>query len=234
MDISKIKGGSLQLDKQDFQFNQLISDIIEDVSHTEPDCCITFYSGEEQVITADRDRVGQVLINLLTNAIKYSPGCNVVHVRSFIKDKMIAVSVQDFGIGINKNDQEKIIEQQNEKIHELENAINSHQQWIMKPSSAYENFYPRSDKTLIIRPLSHLTPKGSGRGAHGRQLNRGPSAPTHSVTKFYCACLKLVKADRAQSDLGFDGRPPKPRKPGCQALLSRRGQSERERGLKAS
>ena len=61
-------------------------------------------------VYADNDRISQVLINLLTNATKYSPGRDTVDVRIFRDGDFAAVSVHDMGIGISKKDQEKIFE----------------------------------------------------------------------------------------------------------------------------
>ncbi|MBV9021179.1 MAG: ATP-binding protein [Ktedonobacteraceae bacterium] len=61
---------------------------------------------------ADKERLGQVFVNLLTNAIKYSPGADKVIVR-LLRDgdqERAIVSVQDFGIGIDKTHHEKIFE----------------------------------------------------------------------------------------------------------------------------
>jgi signal transduction histidine kinase len=51
-----------------------------------------------------------VLINLLTNAIKYSPEADTVIVRVSADEHNAIVSVQDFGIGIAETHQEKIFE----------------------------------------------------------------------------------------------------------------------------
>lgn len=55
----------------------------------------------------DKDRV---LLNLFTNAIKYSPKPDKIIIETEIKDNTIVVSNQDFGIGIAKEDQDKIFE----------------------------------------------------------------------------------------------------------------------------
>jgi signal transduction histidine kinase len=62
-------------------------------------------------VFGDRDRIGQVLINLLTNAMKYSPDADTVIVRIAIDGGNVLLSVQDFGIGIAEAYQKKIFEQ---------------------------------------------------------------------------------------------------------------------------
>src|SRR6185312_16185977 len=61
-------------------------------------------------VFGDKDRIGQVLINLLTNAIKYSPRANKVLVHISTDQEYATVRVQDFGIGIDEAHQQKIFE----------------------------------------------------------------------------------------------------------------------------
>jgi len=110
LDMSKIKSGSLQLNKEDFSINDMIRETIEEVKHTQPDYTIVFSPESENVIHADRIRIAQVLINFLTNAIKYSPHFNMVTIRTNVIDNNVVVSVIDSGIGISKHDQEKIFQ----------------------------------------------------------------------------------------------------------------------------
>ena len=52
--------------------------------------------------------MGQVVINLLNNAAKYAPKSKDTIIKSFIEHDEVVVSVQDYGIGINKTGQQKI------------------------------------------------------------------------------------------------------------------------------
>ncbi|MEO6849639.1 MAG: ATP-binding protein, partial [Mucilaginibacter sp.] len=81
------------------------------IRHINPDYDISFSTNNTDVfIEADRDRIGQVLINFLTNAVKYSPEATLIKVSSVIEGDNVVVSVEDAGIGISKNDQAKIFE----------------------------------------------------------------------------------------------------------------------------
>src|SRR5690606_13104779 len=64
----------------------------------------------EAVVNADRERISQVLANFLNNAIKYSPGADEVVVVIQPYDSDVRVSVIDKGIGINREDHERIFE----------------------------------------------------------------------------------------------------------------------------
>ena len=67
-------------------------------------------SGAECIIRADRDALSDVLFNLLTNAMKYSPGRKEISVSSYKRNGLAAVSVRDRGIGISKDELEKIFD----------------------------------------------------------------------------------------------------------------------------
>lgn len=110
LDLSKIKLGSLQLNKEQVNINELIIEIIKEIQHTEPDCVIEFIDKINATVFIDRGRIGQVLINMLTNAIKYSPNCKDIKVSSKVTQNELLVSVTDAGIGINKTDQQKIFQ----------------------------------------------------------------------------------------------------------------------------
>lgn len=62
------------------------------------------------MLHADRDRIGQVLTNLLTNAVKYSPEADTIVIRTIHKDGAIITSVQDFGLGIPEEKQSQVFE----------------------------------------------------------------------------------------------------------------------------
>ncbi|MEO6893966.1 MAG: PAS domain-containing protein [Ginsengibacter sp.] len=110
LDVSKIRSGSLTFNKQDFKIENLIQEIIEELGVIYPLHKINFTPEKDLTVHADRDRVGQVLINLITNAIKYSPKNGDINITSRVSQKSIMISVKDEGIGIEKNFQRKIFE----------------------------------------------------------------------------------------------------------------------------
>ncbi|MEO9004828.1 MAG: ATP-binding protein, partial [Ginsengibacter sp.] len=66
-------------------------------------------SGEiPEPVTGDMERLRQVISNLLTNAIKYSPQADKVFVNTVLENGEVKVSVTDSGIGIRKENLEKV------------------------------------------------------------------------------------------------------------------------------
>ena len=66
--------------------------------------------GKEVYINADRGRITQVINNVITNAIKYSPEGSTVKVWAEDSEDMVKIFVEDNGIGISKNDLPRIFE----------------------------------------------------------------------------------------------------------------------------
>lgn len=109
LDLSRIEQKELQLKKEYFKLNEHVEQIIEDISYSNRDVQIELQHQDQSEVFADKDRIGQVIINFVTNALKYSPEGNRVIIKIFEgKNAHVGVSVRDFGIGIAKKEQKKI------------------------------------------------------------------------------------------------------------------------------
>ncbi len=110
LDVNKIEEGRLVLNKKKFKIKEFIQRVVEEVNYMSQTHQIIYESDSDPVVFSDEERVRQVLINLLTNAIKYSPDAKNVKIRSFEKKKEVVITVLDFGIGIPLKDRHKIFE----------------------------------------------------------------------------------------------------------------------------
>lgn len=110
LNLSKIQTGRFDFRKELFKLDDLIRETVESLQGSIGNHKIVIDGQTEKKLFADRDRVGQVLINLLTNAVKYSPEADKIIVHSEKKKDHVEVAVQDFGIGIPKEAQEKVFE----------------------------------------------------------------------------------------------------------------------------
>lgn len=108
LDISKIEAGKLVYSKKKFDLDDLIKKIIVDFQYMTETHKIKKVGEIKTAITGDEERIGQVLINLLTNAIKYSPGAKEIIIQLKLNKDNVTVSVQDFGMGISKSKQKYI------------------------------------------------------------------------------------------------------------------------------
>jgi two-component system sensor histidine kinase/response regulator len=110
LDISKIESGKLKFNKKFFDINVLLDSVIEIIHQSNPDFKILKKGTVEKEIYADEARIEQVVINFLTNAIKYSPGTNEVHINLEGLGENIYLGVRDFGIGIDKEMQKHVFD----------------------------------------------------------------------------------------------------------------------------
>ncbi len=110
LDVSRIETGKLRLSKDSFELNQLIEETVESIQPSTQKHKITVSHNGPVEVVADKYRIYQVLINFLTNAIKYSPQSEKIIVKIDERDEEIVVSVKDFGIGIKKQEQDKVFE----------------------------------------------------------------------------------------------------------------------------
>lgn len=109
LDVSKIHAGMLELKMETFNLRALIIEAIEIVQPLSESHKIILNNDIEQLpILGDKHRIEQVIVNLLTNAIKYSPKASQVNIDVIKTDKYLTVTVKDFGIGISKEQQEQI------------------------------------------------------------------------------------------------------------------------------
>ncbi|MCJ8210826.1 ATP-binding protein [Mucilaginibacter sp. RS28] len=110
LNVSRLESGKIQLNKEPFEVSQLVREMIEETESYMTSHEITFNSVGEMMITADRDKIGSVLSNLLGNAIKYSPNNAPIQVSCKCADGEVIVSIKDHGIGIKQVDQEKLFD----------------------------------------------------------------------------------------------------------------------------
>lgn len=123
LDLSRLESGKLQVKIQPFDINELITEIITETLLVSENHKIVFNPVKHIIINADRDRIGQVMGNFLSNAIKYSPRESTITVSAHVDDNKVQVSVSDTGVGIRPKDQEKLFQRfyrvENESIKNI-------------------------------------------------------------------------------------------------------------------
>ncbi len=111
LDVSKIQSGQLHLNISHFNIDEFIKETITSFQNVSPDHQIIRLGNPlDQIVNADRQRIEQVLMNLLSNAAKYSPGSDKIYVYAEKRGPDLVVRVRDFGIGIDKEEHAKIFE----------------------------------------------------------------------------------------------------------------------------
>lgn len=110
LDLSKLEPGKLKLSRTVFDIHTLIEEMIAEHRVLSNTHVLRLESSVELNINADRAKIGQVISNLISNAIKYSAKGSHVILQYGLQDGNLVVSVTDEGIGIKIKDQEKIFQ----------------------------------------------------------------------------------------------------------------------------
>ncbi len=104
--LSLAEAGKLPLEKAWFDVSELVKEIVELVGAGAHDKGLTLQSYIESPLTiyADRQRIGQVIHNILTNAINFTPSGGTVTIRARKTDSAVEISISDTGPGIPPED----------------------------------------------------------------------------------------------------------------------------------
>lgn len=107
LDLSKLNMGKLDMHIEQFDIEELIRNTITDLAINTKHL-IKMKGALDVYVEADRIRIGQVLTNLISNAIKYSPEDKEIQISVSRKDMDVIVGVKDYGEGIPEEKLEKI------------------------------------------------------------------------------------------------------------------------------
>ena len=111
LDVTKVNSGTLIINKTSFNFNKMVSETVEEIEIIAPKNKITQHLSAVGLVFSDEERIIQVLTNLLTNAIKYSPENSEIIINTYQQKDEVLFSIQDFGVGISLTEQKNIFNQ---------------------------------------------------------------------------------------------------------------------------
>ena len=114
LDLSKIEAGRMELEPADFDLPGAIDNALTLVRERAGRRGITLGRAIDEhvgMIRADERKVKQVLLNLLSNALKFTPEGGRIDVRTAVRERLVEVSVADTGVGIAPEDQEAVFEE---------------------------------------------------------------------------------------------------------------------------
>ena len=110
LDASKIKAGKLKFNKEELNLTDLVSLCIENSGYIYPLHQIKKELQNDIIVCGNAERLEQVLMNLINNAVKYSPNKKEFIIRAEKDKELATVSVIDFGIGMVNSDQDLVFE----------------------------------------------------------------------------------------------------------------------------
>ncbi len=112
LDVTKIQNGHLVLKEREFNFDDLAEEMTNFMQISSEKHQLIFENGNVGTVIADRERISQVMVNFISNAVKYLPNADKVIISTQkTADGKAKFCVRDFGIGLEKDKTNKIFEQ---------------------------------------------------------------------------------------------------------------------------
>ncbi|MFX1390210.1 MAG: PAS domain S-box protein [Promethearchaeota archaeon] len=110
VDITRIEYKNFKLDKSKQDINQIIRDCVRELMYLVKmrDLILDLDLKQEIFLKIDKVRIEQVILNLLSNAIKNTPPHGRITIKSFKVNNSVKVSITDTGIGLTKEEMEKL------------------------------------------------------------------------------------------------------------------------------
>jgi PAS domain S-box-containing protein len=110
-DVARTSAGPLKLYRERFDLYDLLKEVVGNLLLAAPDFAFPLdLPGAAAIVSADRQRIEQVLINLLNNAVKYSGGNRVVETSARLLKHQVIVTVRDYGVGIPPDQQRQVFQ----------------------------------------------------------------------------------------------------------------------------
>jgi two-component system phosphate regulon sensor histidine kinase PhoR len=110
LDVSKIKAGRLEYALNEIDITELISQSVENAEHIYPNYTFKYQPAQPYTVKGNPERLEQVLMNLINNAVKYSQTNKTVLIATEKRGDNIRVSVTDRGIGLSPEQKSRIFE----------------------------------------------------------------------------------------------------------------------------
>jgi len=111
LSLDKLESGMIGANPEPLNLRLVIDDLIDEMqAMCKAGQSISFTFEGEEMVTTDQNMLRNIVVNLVSNAIKYSGENSVVEVEAVVKDSRVLVHVRDHGIGIPSADQHHIFE----------------------------------------------------------------------------------------------------------------------------
>ncbi len=111
LDFTRIKSGRLLIDPQPILLSEAVGGYIHEVKPVDKNLTVEIDVPEGLKVYADRNRLHDIYVNLLSNAFKFTPEGGKIFVIARQKENDILHEIRDTGIGISKDDLQKIFEE---------------------------------------------------------------------------------------------------------------------------
>ncbi|MCB0501047.1 MAG: sensor histidine kinase [Bacteroidetes bacterium] len=112
-DVSKYESGSLKLELSTFDIVDLIKDVVNNMQIYADEQDITMQIGKTKsplMVVADKSKIEQVLVNLISNSIKYGKYSGTTDIQFYDLDEQVLIEITDNGPGIEESDLPRLFE----------------------------------------------------------------------------------------------------------------------------
>ncbi len=110
LDAVRPRRGGAAEQREPFDLGSLVAAVVERFATVNGRCQFELTAGPRAIVAANQDQIEAVLVNLLNNAVKYSPQGGRIQVSAVLEDGEAVVTVRDEGIGIPQEKQARIFE----------------------------------------------------------------------------------------------------------------------------
>jgi signal transduction histidine kinase len=113
LDLSKVEAGRMELEPSPVWVPALLEGglaLVRERAARQAQTLVLHVDGSVGEVWADEVKLKQVVVNLLTNAVKFTPSGGAVDVRAWLEGEEVLVTVRDTGVGVAPEDQERIFE----------------------------------------------------------------------------------------------------------------------------
>ncbi|QDW27536.1 PAS domain S-box protein [Pedobacter sp. KBS0701] len=110
LNVSRLESGKLLIEKINFNLDELLKETVEETYISQSSHQIILNPTCEVNINADRDKIGNVISNLISNGIKYSDNGTRIEITCKLRDAEVEIQIKDEGIGIKPEDIDRLFE----------------------------------------------------------------------------------------------------------------------------
>jgi PAS domain S-box-containing protein len=110
LNISRLESGQIQMEMQHFSVNDLVAEIKDEYLDTIATHPVIYQPVNDIMMNGDREKIGQVINNFISNAVKYSPAGSAIVLSCQIENGSVVFSVKDNGIGISQKNLPKLFD----------------------------------------------------------------------------------------------------------------------------
>ncbi|GAB2684917.1 hypothetical protein GCM10027037_02840 [Mucilaginibacter koreensis] len=116
--VARLESGKIHLDEEVFDIEVLVEEIVEESRIAHPGHQLNFSACTSTLLQADRDKIGQVITNFISNAVKYAPQNNSIDIVCMDDGELVELRVSDYGVGISEADKAKLFD----RFYRVKNA----------------------------------------------------------------------------------------------------------------